>query len=172
MSAPSVPLESRVWRVGVPFKFRLSFSANLLLLALLPLAVVVGVTVPLVANGMTRLENDTSLARLRDEVAIISQQFTKAESALVLRSGALANDPTVTGAINRQDAIGMQQQVQAALIRSDLDYLRVSDIAGGILGRQYSSRVLLSRARLKLLIPWRWPRLGPPGCCRPVKAGC
>ena len=112
MSAPSVPLESRVWRVGVPFKFRLSFAAKLLLLVLLPLAVVVGVTVPLVVNGLTRLENDTSLARLHDEVAIISQQFAKAESALTLRADALANDPVLAGVINRRDAAGIQQNAK------------------------------------------------------------
>ena len=139
MSAPSAPLESRVWRVGVPFKFRLSFAAKLLLLVLLPLAVVVGVTVPLVVNGMTRLENDTSLARLRDEVAIISQQFAKAESALTMQADALANDPVLAGIINRRDAAGIQQNVQAALIRSGLDYLRVSDVSGGVLAREYSS---------------------------------
>ena len=119
MSAPSVPLESRVWRIGVPFNFRLSFAAKLLLLVLLPLAVVVGVTVPLVVNGMTRLENDSSLARLRDEVAIISQQFAKAESALALRADALANDPVLAGAINGQNATRIQRTVQEALIRSD-----------------------------------------------------
>ncbi len=139
MSAPSAPLESRVWRVGVPFKFRLSFAAKLLLLVLLPLAVVVGVTVPLVVNGMTRLENDSSLARLRDEVAIISQQFAKAESALALRADALANDPVLAGAINGRNATRIQRTVQEALIRSDLDYLRVSEISGGVLGREYSS---------------------------------
>ena len=143
MSAPSVPLDSRVGRVGVPFKFRLSFAAKLLLLVLLPLAVVVGVTVPLVVNGMTRLENDTSLARLRDEVAIISQQFAKAESALALRADALASDPVWAGAINGRNATRIQLNVQAALIRSDLDYLRVSDIAGGVLGSEYSSPELV-----------------------------
>ena len=139
MSAPSVPLDSRVWRIGVPVKFRLSFAAKLLLLVLLPLAVVVGVTVPLVVNGMTRLENDTSLARLRDDVAIVSQQFAKAESALAMRAEALANDPVLAGAINRRDAVEIQQNVQAALIRSDLHYLRVSEKSGRVLGREYSS---------------------------------
>ena len=136
MSAPSAPLESRVWRVGVPFKFRLSFAAKLLLLVLLPLAVVVGVTVPLVVNGMTRLENDTSLARLRDEVAIISQQFAKAESALTMQADALANDPVLAGIINRRDAAGIQQNIKAALIRAGLDYLRVSDVSGGGVARE------------------------------------
>lgn len=139
MSAPSVPLDSRVWRVGVPFKFKLSLAAKLLLLVLIPLAVVVGVTVPLVVNGMTRLENDTSLARLRDEVAIISQQFAKAESDLAMRAEALANDTLLAGAIDGPNTTGIQQNVQAALIRSGLDYLRVVDTAGGVLGREYSS---------------------------------
>ena len=71
---------------------RLSLATKLLLLVLIPLAVVLGVTVALVINALGQLESDTSIARLQDEVAVISQEFAKMEADLELRALGLSNE--------------------------------------------------------------------------------
>lgn len=122
-------------------RIRLSLGAKLLLLVLLPIAILLGVTVPLVVNGLVRLESDTSVSRLRDEVAIISQQFARAGDEIVLRAKSLAGDPTFLAAVERGDSPAIQESLLAAIIRSDLDYLLVLDANGRPIGSEQQTHV-------------------------------
>ena len=137
------------WRPANAFT-RLSLATKLLLLVLLPLAVVLGVTVALVINALGRLESDTSIARLRDEVAVISQQFAKAESDLVLRASSLAEDPNILDAMQRAGP-DINNLLRSAVIRSNLDYLEVVDENGRAIGKVQPDRSLLSNGEVEEL---------------------
>lgn len=113
---------------------RLSLATKLLLLVLIPLAVVLGVTVALVINALGRLESDTSIARLRDEVAVISQQFAKVEGDLELRASSLAHDPAIVNAV-KGDAAGVDSLLLSASIRASLNHLELVDTEGMTIGR-------------------------------------
>ena len=88
----------------------------------------------LVINALGRLESDTSIARLRDEVAVISQQFAKVEGDLVLRASSLAQDPAILNAV-MGDAAGIDSLLLSASIRASLNHLELVDTAGMTIGR-------------------------------------
>jgi sensor domain CHASE-containing protein len=113
---------------------RLSLATKLLLLVLIPLAVVLGVTVALLINALGRVESDTSNARLRDEVAVISQQFAKVERDLELRASSLARDPAILNAV-KGDTAGIDSLLLSASIRASLNHLELVDTNGTTIGR-------------------------------------
>ena len=88
----------------------------------------------LVINALGRLESDTSIARLRDEVAVISQQFAKVEGDLELRASSLAHDPAILNAV-KGDAAGIDSLLLSASIRASLNHLELVDTAGMTIGR-------------------------------------
>lgn len=88
----------------------------------------------LVINALGRLESDTSIARLQDEVAVISQQFDKLEADLELRATSLAQDSAILNAIQR-DTSGIDNLLLSAAIRADLNHLALVDADGVTLGR-------------------------------------
>lgn len=88
----------------------------------------------LVINALGRLESDTSIARLRDEVAVISQQFAKVEGDLELRASSLAHDPAILNAV-KGDAAGIDSLLLSASIRASLNHLELVDTDGTTIGR-------------------------------------
>ena len=129
---------------------RLSLATKLLLLVLIPLAVVLGVTVALVINALGRLESDTSIARLRDEVAVISQQFAKVEEDMELRASSLAHDPAILNAV-KGDAAGIDSLLLSASIRTSLNHLELVDTDGTTIGRAQPDGSLFPSAEVKEL---------------------
>ena len=122
---------------------RLSLATKLLLLVLLPLAVVLGVTVALVINALGQLESDTSIARLQDEVAVISQEFAKVEADLELRANGLAHDSAILNAV-QQGTVGIDSLLLSMAIRANLNHLELVDADGLTMGRAQPNRSLLS----------------------------
>ena len=81
----------------------LPLLAKLLLAMSFPIMVVLAVTMPLTVNGLTQLERDTSTARLREEVKILSQQFGHIEADLVTDVTRLTSNPLLRDTIQRSD---------------------------------------------------------------------
>jgi signal transduction histidine kinase len=118
-------------------------ATKLLLLVLLPLAVVLGITVALVINALGQLESDTSIARLQDEVAVISQEFAKVELDLELRATGLAHDSAILNAV-QQGTAGIDSLLLSMAIRANLNHLELVDADGLTVGRAQPNRSLLS----------------------------
>jgi signal transduction histidine kinase len=129
---------------------RLSLATKLLLLVLLPLAVVMGVTVALVINALGQLESDTSIARLQDEVAVISQQFARIVADLELRSTSLSRDPSIVDAIEN-DAAGINSFLLSTAIRANMSHLELVDADGSTVGRAQPDRITFTAGEIEKL---------------------
>jgi signal transduction histidine kinase len=113
----------------------LPIATKLLLLVLVPLAITLVVTLVLTITGLSRLNADTSTAKLLEEQQIINHEFAQLEANLLVNIGRLSSDTALFEAVQRGDAGAVQGLLLATVVRSpELSHLQVVDLEGQTLG--------------------------------------
>jgi GAF domain-containing protein/HAMP domain-containing protein len=108
-------------------------AGKLLILVLIPLAIASIAALVLIISGLNRLESETSVAQLQDEVQIIRKEFAQLQSDLTVDAGILAAEPTVPQAIGNNDRAALQSLLLSNSIRTHLDYLQIVNRDGQVL---------------------------------------
>lgn len=118
-------------------KMRTSFkdwpiAGKLLVLVLVPLGLTLATTLTLILTGLNRLEAETSIEALQQDVSVIHQQFADVETHLLQTADELTANPLLLEAVQRDDRPTLQRLLLSASIRSGLSYLEVVDTEGQV----------------------------------------
>lgn len=105
----------RDWPLGI----------KLLLLALLPIAIVLVVTLALTLAGLNRLEAETSARTLQEDLGIINQQFAARQVDLQSEAAQLASDPALLAAATSYNRDELHALLLSTATRSGLSHLQV-----------------------------------------------
>lgn len=104
---------------------------------LLPLVLMLLVSLPWTAKSLSRMEDATNSARLRDEIKVIEQRFAQLDSDLHRDAQRLASDPKLLLALESGDEALMNSTLIAERARLAVSHLEMVDANGQSIGVEH-----------------------------------
>ncbi len=144
----------RLLKTYSPWNF--SLSIKLILLVIIPLALTLGVTVPLTMTGLNKLASVTSAERLEDEILLVDKHLKLFEFELGRSIEEIAVDPNLIAAVQGSDTETIREILLSSHSRFGLQHLEIVGLEGDRVAHEHRGGDSIGQESLNHLIESRF----------------